>query len=113
MSVLDIKKYYDEVCNQYMDMLNEIKDFEEECKKGLIEPERLDTIKQTIQPLMNNYQMISYIMFLLNKPVKKSKHKAYENRNKKFLKIINEENTKVGILKENSKIINDLKEVIK
>ena len=71
MSVKDVKLYYDEVCQQRQEMLDEIHDFEIECQKGLIEPERLDQIKETIQPLLNNYQTLSYIMFLLNKPVKK------------------------------------------
>ena len=54
MAVRHVKEYYNKVCDQYHDMLNEIRDFEEEAKKGLIEPERLDEIKKNIQPLINN-----------------------------------------------------------
>ena len=79
------KEYYNKVCDQYHDMLNEIRDFEEEAKKGLIEPERLDEIKKNIQPLINNYQTLSYIIFLLNQPNRQSKEKAYQRRNKEFL----------------------------
>ena len=32
MSVKDIKLYYNEVCDQYHDMLTELRDFEEEAK---------------------------------------------------------------------------------
>ena len=54
MAVRHVKEYYNKVCDQYHDMLNEIRDFEEEAKKGLIEPERLDEIKKNIQPLINS-----------------------------------------------------------
>ena len=40
--------YFNKVADQYHSMLVEIKDFEEECNKGLIEPERLDEIKRII-----------------------------------------------------------------
>ena len=47
--------YFNKVADQYHSMLVEIKDFEEECNKGLIEPERLDEVKKIIEPLKNNY----------------------------------------------------------
>lgn len=113
MSVRDIKLYYDEICQQYQDMLNEIHDFEIECEKGLIEPERLDNIKQTIQPLLNNYQTLSYIMFLLNKPVRKSSQKRYLGQNKKFLKQIDKQFTKEGLEAQNQAVISKLKDDLK
>lgn len=111
MAVKDIKEAYEDICNQYHDMIQEIKDFEEEAKKGLIEPERLDQIKESIRPLLINYERWSYIMFLLNKPVRKSKYKAYELRNKKFLKLIEKNNTQEGVLKENEAVLESLKKI--
>ena len=102
MAVKHIKEYYNEVCNQYSEMLSEIRDFEKEASQGLIEPERLDQIKESIKPLMNNYQTLSYIMFLLNKPSRKEKEKRYERQNKKLLSKIEKQFTKDGILKENT-----------
>lgn len=113
MSVKDVKLYYDEVCQQRQEMLDEIHDFEIECQKGLIEPERLDQIKETIQPLLNNYQTLSYIMFLLNKPVKKSKEGKYLSQNKKFLKQIDKQFTKDGVKEQNQSTIDALKDVTK
>lgn len=108
MSVLDVKKYYDEVCEQRRLMIEEIKDFEAEAEKGLVEPERLDEIKETIQPLLNNYQTLSYIMFLLNKPVKKHKHERYRRQNTKLLKSIDPQFTKEGIIEQNNTVINNI-----
>jgi hypothetical protein len=113
MSVKDVKLYYEEVCQQRQEMLNELKDFEKECEQGLIEPERLDKIKETIQPLLNNYQTLSYIMFLLNKPVKKEKQDKYLNKNKKLLNNIDKEFTKEGILNENQTTIENLRDITK
>lgn len=113
MSVKDVKAYYDEVCQQRQEMLNELKDFEKECEQGLIEPERLEKIKETIQPLLNNYQTLSYIMFLLNKPVKREKEEKYLKQSKKLLNSIDKEFTKEGILNENQTTIENLRDVTK
>lgn len=112
MSAKDVKLYYDEVCNQYSDMLSELRDFEKEAEQGLIEPERLDKIKESIQPLMNNYQTLSYIMFLLNKPVKKSKHAKYQKQNQKLLNSIKQEFTKQGCINTNEQSLDALKRAL-
>ena len=113
MAVRHIKDYFEEVAQQYHDMLEEIRDFEKEAEQGLIEPERLDTIKESIQPLMNNYQMLSYIMFLLNKPNRKRKEKDYERRNKKLLSTIKMKNTKQGVIQQNKDVLDNLTKVVK
>lgn len=109
MSVIDVKRYYNEVCEQRHQLLEELNDFSKEAENNLIEPERLEQIKQNIQPLLNNYQMLSYIMFLLNKPVKKSKHKRYEQQNKRFLATIDKQYTKDGVIATNEEILSSLK----
>ena len=111
MAVRHIKEYFEQVEDQYHEMLEEIRDFEKEAEKGLIQPERLDAIKETIKPLMNNYQTLSWIMFLLNKPNRKQKEKGYEQRNKKLLKSLNPKFSKEGILKENEATIQNLKDI--
>lgn len=108
MSVKDVKKYYDEICAQRQQMLEELNDFEKEAERGLVEPERLDEIKKSIQPLLDNYQTLSYIMFLLNKPTRKSKHSKYIKQNTKFLKSIDYKFTRDGVIEENNKSINSI-----
>lgn len=109
MSVKDVKKYYEEVANQYAEMLEELKDFSELAEKNMYEPERIDMIKESMQPLIRNYEVLSYIMFLLNMPNRDAKRKGYERRNEKLLGSIKSENTKAGILKENKDVIDDLR----
>lgn len=112
MSVKDIKNYYDSVANQYLEMVNDLKDFEEAVSNNIIEPERLEQIKKNIEPIKANYQRLSYIMYLLNLPVKKNKHKKYEQQNKKFLKMIGKENTQEAVKQENENTLNMIKDEI-
>lgn len=113
MSVKHVKEYFNQVADQYSEMLNELRDFEKEAEQGLIEPERLDIIKQNIQPLVNNYQTLSWIMFLLNQPNKKEKIKKYERQNKTLLKTLNKEFSQEGVINTNQQVIDGLKQQIK
>lgn len=101
MSVKDVRDYYDKVCEQYLEMKSELADFTEEANKGLIEPERIEQAKQAIQPLMNNYERISYIMFLLNQPANKKKVARYKKQQKKKIANLSENNSLDAVLKEN------------
>lgn len=113
MSVKHVKKYYEEICNQYLEMRSELKDFEKECENGLFEPERLDIIKETVQPLMDNYERVSYIMFLLNKPNKEKKIKKYEQQNKKLLNNYKKSNSLEAVKEENKQVIENLRKITK
>lgn len=84
MSVKDVKDYYDEVCQLRSDFIAELKDFEELANNNMFPPERLDGIKESIQPLMRNYEMLSYVMFLLSKRKNgRATHRLYERSNGK------------------------------
>lgn len=80
MSVKHVKKYYQQVCDQYSQMIEELKDFEKEAEEGLFPPEKIDQIKLSIEPLKINYERWSYMMYLLNLPNKSVKKKKYERQ---------------------------------
>ena len=109
MAYKHIKEYYDKICEQYLEMKDEIRDFEIEAQNNIMEPERLDMIKEQIKPLMDNYERWSYMMYLLNLPVKKSKQKSYQERNKKFINNLNKNNSLQSILEENKQVINKMR----
>lgn len=111
MAVKHVKEYYDQICDQYIQMQEEIKDFQKEVEEGLIEPERIDNLKKIIEPLKNNYMTISWIMYLLNKPQRDSKEKPYEQRNKKFLESLDKRFNKEAIIKENDEVIENIGKV--
>ncbi len=83
MAKRHVVEYFDKVANQYKDMLNELKDFENECNNGLVEPERFDNFKKIIEPLKNNYMTWSYMMYLLNLPNREKKVKIVKRRENK------------------------------
>ena len=109
MAYKHIKEYYDKICEQYLEMKDEIRDFEIEAQNNIMEPERLDMIKEQIKPLMDNYERWSYMMYLLNLPVKKSKQKSYQERNKKFINNVNKNNSLQSVLEENKQVINKMR----
>lgn len=81
MSVKHVKKYYDEVCNQYHEFVAELKDFQDLCNQGMVAPEVIEQAKKSIEPLKDNWEKLNYIIFLLNKPNKKSKQARYSKTN--------------------------------
>lgn len=109
MAYKHIKEYYNKICEQYLEMKDEIRDFEIEAQNNIMEPERLDMIKEQIKPLMDNYERWSYMMYLLNLPVKKSKQKSYQERNKKFINNLNKNNSLQSVLEENKQVINKMR----
>ena len=108
MSHKDVIEYYKQVQNDYIEMRGELKDLEKECMEGLVSPEQVDQMKSTIEPLKINYERISYIIYLMNKPVRKNKEE-YKKRNQKFLKSLNPSNSTESSLKENKEVLNKLK----
>ena len=56
MSVKHVEEYYNQICRQYQEMLDDIKDLEKECTEGIVEPERIDRLKEQIAPIKNNYE---------------------------------------------------------
>lgn len=106
MAKKDVDKYFNQICQDYRDLLNTLKDMEIEVSKGLLDPDKLVQMKEYIEPIKINWQRISYIMFLLNKPAKNKKQERYNNQNKKLLK---ENSTLNDVHKENIKYIDKIK----
>ena len=102
MSVKDVKRYYDQISEQYLEMLQDIRDLEQEAAENIIEPERIERLKDQIAPIKQNYERWSYMMFLLNRPSRKEKHRRYEQQNKRFLKTLNSQNSIDATIEENN-----------
>lgn len=109
MAVKDLRNYYNKVCNDYKEMLDEIKIFEKELEQKIVPPEAVDNMKRIIEPLLANYQQISYIMYLLNMPNKNSKKEKYKNQQKKMIQGIEKENTTEAKLAINKEVLERLK----
>ena len=103
MSVKHVEEYYNQICRQYQEMLDDIKDLEKECAEGIVEPERIDRLKEQIAPIKNNYERWAYMMFLLHQPNRQSKVKRYQKQNEKLLRSLSKENSLDAILEENTR----------
>ena len=110
MSVKHINKYYSQICEQYAEMVQDIQDLEKEAAEGLIEPERIDRLKDQIAPIKQNYERWAYMMFLLRQPNRKDKIKKYEQQNKKLLNTLSQSNSIPAIIAENQTALNHIGE---
>ena len=101
MSVKHIKSYYEQICDQYKEMIENLHSIEQEAEVGLIEPERVERLKDQIDPIKKNYERWSYMMFLLNQPNRKNKRRAYQKQNQKLLNLLSASNSPESVLEEN------------
>lgn len=101
MSVKAVRKYYDQICEQYHEMIELIHDLEKEAEQDLVEPERIERLKEQVAPIKQNYERWTYMMFLLNQPERKSKREKYKRQNSRLLKNLDKQNDLDSVLEEN------------
>ena len=101
MSVKAVRKYYDQICEQYHEMIELIHDLEKEAEQDLVEPERIERLKEQVAPIKQNYERWTYMMFLLNQPERKSKHEKYKRPNSRLLQNLDKQNDLDSVLEEN------------
>ena len=110
MARRDVVSYYLEVENQYFEMLDNLKDFKEMADENVISQEDYLKAVEEVEVLKTNYERIGYIIFLLNKPNRKSKKpSSIELSWYKALKY----DSKEAILDENRDVLCKLKELLK
>lgn len=109
MAKRHVEEYFLQVCNQYNEMLDNLKELEQEANTGMIEPERLDNFKKIIEPLKNNYMTLSWIMFLLNKPNRESKGKKYASRMQTKTATLDNNYSKDNVIRANGKVLHKLR----
>jgi hypothetical protein len=104
----DFDDYYNKIASQLFELDRVFKDLSEEVSTGMVEPERIEQLKITIEPIRTSYHTLSYIKYLLDKPARKSKHKRYDSQNKKILNSTRGYQSK-DYIDKNSKILEGLK----
>ncbi len=81
MAIRDVKDYYFKMLSQYMEMKADLADFEQALKDGFITEEQMQAAFDEVDRVQQNYERLSYIMYLLNLPNRKSKQKKYNSTN--------------------------------
>lgn len=110
MAVRDVEKYYTEMSNQLKELKKEISEMEQDVKNNIMAPEFLEDLKTMVQPLMTNWERISYFMFLLHKPTKKEKEPLYKKQKQKLLKEIGGDNLGEVMKAENQEVIEKVRD---
>lgn len=108
MSIKHVNAFYNQICNQYQEMLNDLKDIEKEVAEGIVEPERIDRLKDQIAPIKQNYERWAYMMFLLHQPNRAEKIKKYQRQNQKLLKNLNKKNSLDSVIEENQTALRNI-----
>lgn len=85
MAVKDVKLYYNKMFKQYLEMKNDIADFEQAFKDGFITEDKLEDVKNDVAKVEENYNRLSYIMYLLEIPNRSNKKERYKQNTKKVI----------------------------
>jgi len=86
MALRHVKKYFSQIASQYYQMTKMIEGFEKELKEGKVEESQVQTARNMIYPLKNNYDRMAYIIYLLNLP---NDPKSRKNNEKDQLRLKN------------------------
>ena len=105
MSVKDIEAYYNELTAQKKQLIKELEDFSRLSEQNLYPPEKLAQIKESIQPLLRNHEMMTYIIYLLHRPTRKSKWDGYARREGKKIAGLPDTVKKEKIIENNNSIL--------
>lgn len=109
MAKIDVNLYYLECQNQYFEMLENLPEFKQLAKDGVISQAEYDAALKDLETVKTNYERISYIVFLLNKPKKKNDKRSAHKEWYDVLKGASKE----AILDENYDALADFKLYIK
>ena len=102
--------YYNKIYKQYTELQKALAEMSAEVNQGMMSPERLEQLKQTINPVKSSFESLSYIRYLLDKPTRKDKHSQYERRSKKLIQQFGEQSAD-KVIANNASLISDLKHI--
>ena len=81
MAIKDVKNYFYNMLVQYIEEKQNLADFEEALKDGLITEDQMQEAIETVADLENNYHRLAYIMFLFDMPNRATKKNNYIKQN--------------------------------
>jgi benzoyl-CoA reductase/2-hydroxyglutaryl-CoA dehydratase subunit BcrC/BadD/HgdB len=85
MAIKDVRQYFYTMLSQYIEEKQNLADFEEALKDGLITEDQMREATDVVAGLENNYYRLAYIMYLLEMPNRKDKKAAYTKRYKNIV----------------------------
>jgi iron uptake system EfeUOB component EfeO/EfeM len=113
MSLKHVKNYYLQVQEQYLQMVEDSKDFDEAIKGGFMDQAQYDQAQSMLGRIKENYERLSYIIYLFYQPNRDKKVAKFNKQNKKVYDHMNNSNySKDAIIKENEDILKEFKKLI-
>lgn len=85
MAAKDVKEYYFKLIAQKAELEADLADFEEALKNGFITEEQMQAAKDELIPYQINLDRLTYIVYLLELPNRKTKKAKFAKQNKKIL----------------------------
>ena len=114
MAARDVKEYYFKLIAQKAELEADLADFEEALKNGFITEEQMQAAKDELIPYQINLDRLTYIMYLLELPNRKTKKAKFEKQNKKILDELGKRNAdEQSVLYENKSALDAFRKEVK
>ena len=114
MAARDVKEYYFKLIAQKAELEADLADFEEALKNGFITEEQMHAAKDELIPYQINLDRITYIIYLLELPNRKTKKAKFAKQNKKILdELIKRNADEQSVISENKSALDAFRKEVK
>ena len=114
MAARDVKEYYFKLIAQKAELEADLADFEEALKNGFITEEQMQAAKDELIPYQINLDRLTYIMYLLELPNRKTKKAKFAKQNKKILDELGKRNAdEQSVISENKSALDAFRKEVK
>lgn len=90
MSLKHVKDYYKGIEKLYFELVNDLREMEQEFKEGNVTEEELNKLLIPVNNIKDNYLRLSYILHLFYQPNREKKIPKYNNQHKDLIKVFKE-----------------------
>ncbi len=109
MAVRDVREYYWTLLAQQEEMQNDLADFTEALQNGYITEDKLEEVKSQIAELQVNYDRLTWVKELLDKPNRKKKQAHWEKQNRcRLNKLRQAKADDAAVIAENEAILREV-----
>lgn len=112
MAKRHVVRYFLELENTYVEMQDTVKELQELAKEGKVEESMFLNMKQDLDVIKENYERVSYILFLLNKPNREKKQDYEEKLNADWYRYL-KCSSKEAVVNESKDALSHFKKMVK
>lgn len=114
MALSHVKQYLYTMQSQYLEMKQDLTDFQEAFKSGFITQEQLEAARQDVAHIENNYHRLLYIMHLFEIPAKSSKRAKFDKSNAAVIEALRQfKADDQYVISENDSVLDHLRAQLK